>query len=105
MKDKINKIIRSFAASAIIAIIFVAAATILGELYKPFKNWLKEVFYHHWMGKGIIMIVIFYLFGLIGFRNSGSEDKMIGMLRLLFWVALIGVLAISGFYLYEYIIH
>jgi uncharacterized membrane protein SirB2 len=105
MDNKRNKRIYSFAAAAIAAIIFVVIATILGELYKPFKDWLKETFYHHWMGKGIIMILIFYLFGFIGFRASEDEDKMISILRILFWTAIIGALAISGFYVYEYIIH
>jgi hypothetical protein len=105
MQNKRNKIISSFAVSAAVAIIFVVLATILGELYKPFKDWLKETFYHHWIGKGIIMIVIFYLIGFIGFRAPESEDSMISMLKLLFWIAIIGVFAITGFYFYEYIIH
>jgi uncharacterized membrane protein SirB2 len=105
MDNKRNKKIYSFAGAAIIAIVFVGVATILAELYKPFKDWLAETFYHHWMGKGIIMIVIFYLLGFIGFRASGEEDKMISMSRILFWTALIWILAITGFYLYEYIIH
>ena len=105
MKDNNkNKIIHSFATAAIVAIIFIVVATILGELYKPFKDWLKETFYHHWMGKGIIAIVIFYLLGFTGFRSSESEDKMISMLRMLFWIALIGALTITVFYLYEYFI-
>jgi uncharacterized membrane protein YoaK (UPF0700 family) len=106
MNKKRNKIINSFAASAIIAIIFVVVATILGELYSPFKNWLKETFYHHWMGKGIITIIAFYLIGFLGyFKSKESENSVAKMLKILFWIAIIGVLAISGFYLYEYIIH
>jgi len=106
MENKRNKKIHSFATAAIVAIVFITAATILGELYKPFKDWLKEVFSHHWIGKGVIAIVIFYALGFLGyFRAKDSEDNMISMLRLLFWVALVGALAITGFYFYEYIIH
>ena len=43
MKDKRNKIIRSFAISAIVAIVFVTVATIFSELYKPFKDSLKDM--------------------------------------------------------------
>ena len=102
MKDKRNKIINSFAAGAIVAIVFVVFATIFGELYSPFKNWLKETFNHHWIGKGIISIVIFYAIGFLGYLHTpDSEDKLIKMLKIVFWIALIGVLTIIGFFLYE----
>lgn len=103
MNDKKNKIITSFAISAIVAIVFVVFATIFGELYKPFKDSLKDIFSHHWIGKGVIAIVIFYALGFLGyFSAKDDEDGMIKMLKIVFWVALIGVLAITGFYLYEY---
>jgi len=105
MQNKRNKIIISFATAAVVAIVFVTVATILGELYSPFKNWLKDTFYHHWMGKGIIAIVIFYLLGLIGYiKAKDNDDAVITMLKIIFWIALIGVLSITGFYLYEYFI-
>ena len=105
MQNKRNKIINSFIISAIVAIIFVTVATILGELYSPFKNWLKETFYHHWMGKGIIAIIAFYLIGFLGyFKSKDSDDAVVTMLKVLFWIAVIGVVAISGFYSYEYFI-
>ena len=101
-----NKIINSFAAAAIVAIVFVAVATILGELHKPFKNWLKDIFYHHWMGKGIIAILIFYILGFLGyFKAKDSDDAVVTMLKIVFWIALLGVVAISVFYTYEYMIH
>ncbi len=106
MKNKRNKKINSFIVSAIIAIVFITFATIFGELYKPFKDWLKETFYHHWMGKGIIAILIFYVLGFLGsFKSKDSDEALIKMLKILFWIAFVGVLAISIFYIYEYMIH
>lgn len=103
---KKNKWITSFAISAIIAIVFITFATIFGELYKPFKNSLKDIFSHHWIGKGVIAIVIFYALGFLGyFYTKDSEDFMVTMLKVVFWIALLGVLAITGFYIYEYMIH
>ena len=105
MENKRNKIITSFAVAAIVAIVFVTIATIFGELYKPFKNSLKDLFSHHWIGKGVIAIVIFYALGFLGyFYAKDNEDAIITMLKIVFWIALIGVLAITGFYLYEYFI-
>lgn len=105
MNNKKNKIINSFAIAAVVAIVFVTTATIIAELYTPFKDWLKNTFYHHWMGKGIIAIVIFYAIGFIGIiKASDSEDVVTRMLKIVFWVAVVGVLAITGFYSYEYFI-
>lgn len=101
--NKKNKIINSFGVAAIVAIIFIVFATIFGELYKPFKNYLADTFSHHWIGKGVIAIVIFYALGFLGyFSASDNEDVITILLKIVFWIAVIGVLTISGFYLYEY---
>lgn len=106
MKDnKKNKIINSFIASAIVAIVFITISVILGEIYKPFKDWLKNTFYHHWIGKGVIAIIIFYFFGFLGyFKSRDNEDVIIKMLKVLFWITVVGTLTIISFYLYEYFI-
>ena len=98
-----KKIKNSFAIAASVAIVFIVFATIFGELYKPFKNSLKDIFSHHWIGKGVIAIVIFYALGFLGyFKASSSEKVLITVLKVVFWIAVVGVLAISAFYLYEY---
>ncbi|PIT96697.1 hypothetical protein COT82_01790 [Candidatus Campbellbacteria bacterium CG10_big_fil_rev_8_21_14_0_10_35_52] len=103
MKNKKNKLINSFAISAILAIVFIVFAVIFGELYKPFKNWLAGAFNHHWIGKSVISIMIFYIFGfLCYFKISDREEILIYMLKIVFWTALAGALLITSFYLYEY---
>lgn len=103
--NKKNKIINSFAISAVVAIVFIIFATIFGEFYKPFKDWLKEVFAHHWIGKGVISIVIFYVFGVLGYFTASDSDRIVTrMLIIIFWIALLGAIGITGFYLYEYLI-
>ena len=47
MNNKKNKIISSFAIAGVVAIVFIVFATIFGELYSPFKDWLKVIFNHH----------------------------------------------------------
>ena len=85
MNNKKNKIISSFAIAGVVAIVFIVFATIFGELYSPFKDWLKVIFNHHWIGKGIISIVIFYVFGFLGyFSVKDSEDVMITILKIIF---------------------
>lgn len=103
MKNKRNKIINSFAISATVAIVFIAFVTIFGELHGPFKDWLKGTFNHHWIGKGVIAIAIFYAFGFFGYFNASDRDEiMTRMLKIIFWITLIGIFVITGFFLYEY---
>lgn len=96
------KFVNSFLASAIVAVVFITAVTIAGELYKPLKDWLKDIFTHHWIGKGVLSFVGFYLIGfLLGFVISGKRELTIALLYMLIWITTIGALAIVGFYLYE----
>lgn len=101
-KDKKSQYIYAFAISAGLAIITVAVLTIVGELYKPLKDWLAETFTHHWIGKGVISFIGFYIVGyILSFFVSDNRDKVAGILFGLFWVSLLSALAILGFYFYE----
>lgn len=107
MDDNKLKLICSFTRSAIIAIVFVAAATILAELYTPFKDFLKSNFYHHWVGKSVIALGIFVAGGPLCYLIPHKPE--IKRLAVCFWVlsiaAILGTLAIFGFFVYEYINH
>lgn len=102
-------VIRSFILSAVTAIIFIVAATIAAELVPDFKNILKEIFGHHWTGKGIIAFGIFVAGGLLCWlwcRLRGavvSAGQAAFWLWVLFTVSIAGFLAILLFYIYEWI--
>lgn len=99
-----NKLVSAFLVSSALSVIAVVVLTIGGELYKPLKNWLAETFTHHWVGKGILTFVGFYILGLLlQVFGSRSIKIVIGLIYLLSFVALIGALAIIGFYYYEYL--
>lgn len=51
--------------SGTITIIATAILTIISELNENIKNLLKNYFYHHWIGKGIIAIALFIIFAHI----------------------------------------
>lgn len=94
--------IGAFALSAVLAVVVIAALTVAGELYKPLKNWLAETFTHHWVGKGVISFVGFYVVGFMFSFLVPSRDDMLPKLLLgLFWVSLLATGAILGFYYYE----
>lgn len=48
---------------------------IASELFAPFKDLLKTLFTHHWVGKGVIITVAFILFGFL-LREKESIGSM-----------------------------
>ena len=103
--DKKSKIIFSFVLGAIGAVIFITIITIAADLYLPLKGWLKNVFSHHWVGKSVLAGVIFFAISFLTLflPIRAEEEKIIKALRLLIWITIFGVLAITGFFIYEYL--
>lgn len=100
-------LLAGFAISGALSILFVTAATIGGELYKPFKGWLAGTFSHHWVGKGVIAMAIFFGLGLLfGFLMRRGRLPT-GLLVMCTWVAILSTAAIVGFYIYEafFVVH
>lgn len=102
--DKKLKIVNSFIAGAIVASAFIAGATIGGELYKPFKDWLAGTFYHHWVGKGVLAVLIFLAVAFVhGFIvKHPTEERVRKSLLVLFGVLVLSSLSILLFFLYEF---
>ncbi|MBI2591480.1 MAG: hypothetical protein HYW34_02290 [Candidatus Brennerbacteria bacterium] len=107
MPDKNLKIINSLIKSAALTAIFITAITIAGEIMPFIKDWLKSIFLHHWIGKGILSAVIFLgataLFAAI--PNNAKEEKITANLGRLFWIVCLGFAVIFGFYVYETLKH
>ncbi|HEY4475672.1 MAG TPA: hypothetical protein VJB92_03050 [Candidatus Paceibacterota bacterium] len=101
--DKKIRISSAAVLSSIIVIVFITAITIIADLNPALKDWLKNTFSHHWIGKGILSVVIFavltFLFSILPAKDSdaGLAKKLSG----LFWISVLGTLAIFGFYFYE----
>jgi hypothetical protein len=99
MESKRLKLISSSAIASILAILFVVTATITGELYSPFKNWLGELSGHHWVSKGYISIAIYLAASaLFYFLPWQSQQRPRPILRALIVSAFLGFLAIFIFY-------
>lgn len=89
--------------AAIVSVLWVSASTIIGELNAPFKNWLKTSFTHHWIGKGVIAVVLFAALSVLVVFIARKNQKLNiqPALTLLVVVTVLGTLAITGFYFYE----
>ncbi|PIP73031.1 MAG: hypothetical protein COW88_03455 [Candidatus Lloydbacteria bacterium CG22_combo_CG10-13_8_21_14_all_47_15] len=85
---------------AIIAVLWISLSTIFGELLQPFKDFLAVTFTHHWIGKSIITVAIVFLFFCAAwmFRRTDMQTIPRGLVWLLFWVSLCGVIAIIIFF-------
>lgn len=105
MNKKI-KLINSFSISASATVIFVVFITIISELVRPVKDWLTGTFSHHWIGKGILSLILFLVLGFILFWVIGTsnEEKAGRNLRVLFWIGVISFLAIFVFYIFEFFV-
>ena len=75
---------------------------ILSELVKPFKNFLYMIFTHHWIGKAVLVAIVFFLFGYFS-----KDKKKIGKLSSdeFTWRSVIGSsIIIFLFYFIEYFV-
>ena len=60
------------------ASILLTMLVISAEFIKPLKDFLASVFFHHWIGKAVLMVLVFFIFGLIFRRDIEKEaDKKI----------------------------
>lgn len=101
--DKKIKTIFSFAVGAISAVIFITIITIAADLYLPLKDWLKNAFSHHWIGKSVLAGVIFLGTSfLIRFLSiQAEEERLIKALKYLIWITILGTLIIFLFFIFE----
>lgn len=103
--------------SAGIAIIFVTAITIAGELYKvvgvdgktinPIKEYLKALHGHHWVGKGVWAVAIFaILTALLYFIlwKQDEDEKVGSTFMFLTYMLILGTASLFGFFVYEFLI-
>ncbi|MCR4284402.1 MAG: hypothetical protein NUV64_03790 [Parcubacteria group bacterium] len=108
MLEKKLKIIASFTIAAIITILFITFATIFGEFNKPFKNWLALTFGHHWVGKGVIAVVIFFVVVVLHWVASlkmhpiAIDTKVRRLLLVLFATSILSTLTIIGFFVLHF---
>lgn len=94
---------KKFYFATIGTLLYIPIITIAGELYEPLKNFLKNTFWHHWLGKSVILVVLYILLVLIfsGMKENGEEKEG----KYLVWImaiAMLGAFSIFGFFVVEY---
>lgn len=76
------KLIYASALGAIVSIVAVTAVTIAGELFEPFKNWIKGFTGHHWVTKSWLSIIVFFL-GYMIIRSMVRDPAPVRVRRML----------------------
>lgn len=82
--------------ATIIAILFITVITISGELLPPIKDWLKQTLFHHWVGKGVLGLLLWVLIAPLPIKYKPTSRTVL--------LILIGsVSAIFLFYILHYL--
>ena len=85
--------------ATIVTIILITVMTILSEISKSFKTLLADTFWHHWIGKGIIALVVFFLIALL---FEDKERDIYKITKLTVSIGIIGGLVIFLFYVFHF---
>ena len=81
------------------ATIALTLSVILTELFDPFKSFLASIFTHHWIGKIVLVAIVFVIFGFASQKNE-LFGKNIGDVA---WKSVIwSIIIIFLFYLLYY---
>jgi hypothetical protein len=89
--------------AATVAVILVAALTIMADLAPSLKDWLKATFSHHWIGKGVLALVAFILVLIISspLTKNISAEKLGKWVNMLTLTTVLASLLIIGFFIFE----
>tara|TARA_Y100000310_G_scaffold282268_1_gene303343 strand:- start:287 stop:580 length:294 start_codon:yes stop_codon:yes gene_type:complete len=94
------KNIKTVEKSVIWTSISIVFMTIVGELSPGFKQ-LLAFSGHHWVGKGIISLVLFWIFSVVFSRKSDEINPLTSAKKIL-WTIIISFIFIFGFYIWHY---
>jgi len=108
-EEKMKNLLVPAYISAILTVIYVPIVTIWSEFDEGFKAGLAAITGHHWITKGVLLIVLYVVFFIIFYFINGPEGKLskklpIKMLNiLLVLMVFIGLISIWSMYYLHYI--
>ena len=98
---------KKYYITSIIILLYIPIITIGAELVKPVKDFLANTFWHHWLGKSVVLIVLYaVIMGLLSFKKTEEDEKSDAKyFNMLMIIGIVGVLSVFGFFVYEYLKH
>ena len=91
-------LVRSVAIAATVTALMLAALIIGAEEIPALKDWLKETFYHHWLGKGALALGAFTVVS-ITLRLRSGVSRLSTVVAVETYAVVLAVCAIAGFFL------
>ncbi len=87
----------------VVGSLFNSILVVVKETWEGVYKWLVDVFGHHWIGHGILVIVVFTIFTLLGAYSSKTtaltEELSKKLILAIVASTIISVLIIAGFFL------
>lgn len=98
-----NKVVSAATAGATVTIIFLTLITVMADFQPALKDWLKSTFTHHWIGKGILAVVVFLIVWLtmLAQKRQPDDQRLSVGLMTLTWTAVLGTVVLFGFFVFE----
>ncbi len=81
-------------------LVFITAITIAAEYIAALKDWLKAWFFHHWVGKGVLALVVFIIFAFVIRLPAASDIRK--LVNLLTMTVVVCGLAILLFFVWHF---
>jgi hypothetical protein len=96
----LEKYTAGFGLSLVVTSLLNAIILIIKEKNDAVMSAMKEALGHHWTTHGAIVIILFFVLGLI-FSNMQIETKIDSrkMLKYIIWAVIISGVVIAGFFL------
>lgn len=99
MNPKLASWVRSAAIATIVTALMLAVLIVAGEEIPALKDWLKTTFYHHWLGKGALALILFTVTA-VAFRFTKQGRFSLAAYIIIETVAVvISVSVIAGYFL------
>lgn len=96
--SNITILVYSTAIATIIASLALTIIIISAEEFAAFKDWLKQNFYHHWLGKSIVTLGLFIAISVL-LSIKREVSKLASIILIESMVVIFSVLVIAGFFL------
>lgn len=96
------KNIRTLEKSVIWTSISIVLMTLGGEISSGFKKLLAFAG-HHWVGKGIISLILFWVFSVV-FSGEDRVENVLDSAKRILWTIVVSSILIFGFYIWHYFV-
>ncbi|MGB9659177.1 MAG: hypothetical protein ACPLY9_01440 [Nitrososphaerales archaeon] len=96
-----EKLLTALVIGLTVAILFTSLLVVVKETTPSVLQWLRTTFSHHWIGHGILTLLVFALSMLITYPLVKSRISLEKSLWVLTSVTIIGVLIVLGFFIIE----